>query len=265
MSNGSSPRDSAGLRKPLGIPIIFVFVLVGLLAPAAPAGPPFVTDDPEPVDFQHWEVYLASITAHGPDGATGTLPHVEVNYGVVPEVQLHMIAPLAFSGAEDGTRRQYGYGDTELGVKYRFVHETDSAPQIGVFPLVEVPTGDSSRGLGSGQTQVYLPVWLQKTWGKWTCYGGGGYWINPGAGNRDWWFTGILLQRQVAENLAIGAEVFHQTSQQVGARPQTNANLGFTWDLNETEHIMASAGPTLQGGPGYETYFAFQLTFGPKR
>src|ERR1019366_8989957 len=26
----------------------------------APAGPPFLTDDPEPVEYQHWEFYLAS-------------------------------------------------------------------------------------------------------------------------------------------------------------------------------------------------------------
>jgi hypothetical protein len=26
----------------------------------AHGGPPFVTDDPEPVDYQHWEFYVAS-------------------------------------------------------------------------------------------------------------------------------------------------------------------------------------------------------------
>lgn len=45
------------------------------------AGPPFITDDPEPVELRHWEVYLSSIQQRDSSGTAGTLPHVEVNYG----------------------------------------------------------------------------------------------------------------------------------------------------------------------------------------
>src|ERR1017187_2736428 len=102
------------------------------------AGPPFVTDDPEPVDYQHWEFYIAS--AHTKLGGdwSGTAPHIELNYGVVPNVQLHLIAPLAYDVPPDG-KSHYGYGDTELGVKFRFIQETNCLPQVGVFPLLEVP------------------------------------------------------------------------------------------------------------------------------
>ena len=112
------------------------------------AGPPFVTDDPEPVEFQHWEVYLASMQMKTAGGWSGTAPHLEVNYGVAPDVQLHVIAPLAYDAPINGGSH-YGYGDTELGVKYRFVAETDNFPQVGVFPLLEVPSGKAShRGPG---------------------------------------------------------------------------------------------------------------------
>lgn len=53
----------------------------------------------------------------------------------------------------------YGIGDIKLGVKYRFVHETDTVPQIGTFPLVTSSTGSSEKGLGSGQVDVLLPIW----------------------------------------------------------------------------------------------------------
>ena len=46
-------------------------------------------------------------------------------------------------------------------------------PMIGVFPLVEAPTGDARRGLGAGHTREFLPLWLQKSFGGWTTYGGG--------------------------------------------------------------------------------------------
>jgi hypothetical protein len=237
---------------------------IGFLTAIAVArgGPPFVTDDPEPVEYQHWEVYLASQYQHEPDGAGGTLPHVEVNYGVMPNLQLHLIAPDAFD-APSGAARHFGYGDTELGAKYRFLEEAGNQPQVGVFPLVELPTGDSTRGLGSGHTQVFLPVWLQKSFGPWTTYGGTGYWINPGAGNRNWWFTGWLVQRQVVPSLAVGAEIFHETAQSEGGESDTKMNFGLTWDLSDAYHVLASVGPTLQGPRGYQAYLGFQWTFGP--
>lgn len=181
---------------------------------------------------------------------------------MVPDVQLHTILPMTLYAPASGAS-SYGYGDTELGVKYRFVHEGDWLPQIGTFPLLEVPSGSHSRNLGSGHLQTFLPLWLQKSLGKWTAYGGGGYWINPGSENRNWWFTGILIQYQVLSNLTPGVELFHGTSQQVGQSAQTGFNLGMVWDLSDAQHIMFSAGPAFGGPNQLQGYCAYQLTFGP--
>ena len=228
----------------------------------ARAGPPYVTDDPEPVDFRHWEVYLASMTQHTPDDFSGTLPHLEVNYGVIPEVQLHVIVPDAFDSAA-GEARNYGLGDIELGVKYRFLKETDDHPQIAVFPLVELPTGDETRGLGTGHTQLFLPVWMQKTWDKFTSYGGGGYWITPGIDHKNSWFFGWLGQYQLTKTFAPGMEIYYRTAQAVEATATAQVNFGLVWDLSDDYHILASAGPAIRGPHGYQTYMAFQWTFGP--
>jgi hypothetical protein len=48
------------------------------------AGPPFITDDPEPVDLDHWEVYAFSAGANGRGDTTGLGPSMEVNYGAAP-------------------------------------------------------------------------------------------------------------------------------------------------------------------------------------
>jgi hypothetical protein len=74
------------------------------------AGPPYITDDPEPVEYQHWEVYLASIFTKQPDSWTTTAPCVEVNYGLVPDAQLHTILPMTLyqpSGAAPITLVRY--------------------------------------------------------------------------------------------------------------------------------------------------------------
>ena len=62
----------------------------------AQAGPPYVTDDPEPVDYGHWEVYGFSAGAYRASDFTGVGPSMEVNYGALPNLQLHMILNTVF-------------------------------------------------------------------------------------------------------------------------------------------------------------------------
>jgi hypothetical protein len=236
-------------------------LLLGSHSPAW-AGPPFITDDPEPVGYRHWELYVASQYIHSTDGTSGTAPHFEVNYGVRPNVQLHIIAPFAYS-QQNGMSRQYGFGDIEMGIKYRFLRETATRPQIGIFPLVEVPTGDCNRGLGNGQSQIFLPVWLQKSWGKWSSYGGGGWWYNPGTGNRNYWFAGWQVQRSLSKHLALGGEVFYATPSTVDGNNRTGFNLGLIYDFDEGHHLLFSAGTDIHGSNRRSAYLAYQWTFGP--
>ena len=207
-----------GRARAGSLPAVLVACARLLARGAACAGPPFITDDPEPVDLGHWEVYAFSGGRLRRGRAT--------RRRAVDRGQLRRSArtcsctssPTSPTTLPDGAPRQYGLGDTELGAKYRLVNpgKDDWYPQVGVFPLVELPTGDAKRGLGAGYVQALLPVWVQKDFGEWTTYGGGGYWINPGPGNRNYWFAGWLLQRQVTKKLALGAEVFRQTSSMVG-------------------------------------------------
>jgi hypothetical protein len=228
------------------------------------AGPPFVTDDPEPVEYQHHELYIATQQLKTQDGRVGTLPHVEFNYGAAPDVQLHAIVPLAFASPADGPR-EHGLGDVELGVKYRFVQETDSRPMVGIFPLVELPTGNADRGLGNGKAQLFLPVWLQKKFGDgWQTYGGGGYWINHADGARNHWFFGWQVQKDISEQLTLGAEIFHSTEAAVGQGASTGFNLGGIYNLDEHNHVLFSAGRGLVRANAtnqLSSYLAYQWTW----
>jgi hypothetical protein len=223
-------------------------------------GPPFTTDDPEPVKYHHWEFYVASQHTKSADGWSGTAPHFELNYGAVTNLQLHLIAPLAYDAPAHGTR-QYGYGDTEVGVKYRFIQETDASPQVGFFPLLEIPTGSANRGLGSGQVQAFLPVWLQKESGSWTVYGGGGYGINPGVGNQNWGYGGLVAQCQVYKSVLLGAEVYHRTAMRTGTQADTAFNLGAGIDISERHHLLFSVGRSIAGPTEFQAYTAYQFTF----
>ena len=235
-------------------------VVMGSATTALWAGPPYVTDDPEPVEYKHWEVYLASIYNHQKDGDEAMLPMLEVNYGALPDVHLHLIAPAAYAHAS-GDGSHYGYGDTELGIKFRMVHETDTFPQVGTFPLVELPTGNDKLGLGNGKAQVFLPLWLQKSFGPWTTYGGGGWWYNPGPDHQNFWRTGWLLQRKVTDKLTLGGEVYYETPMRRDEGSHTAFNLGGTYDFTEHQHLLFSAGRDFYGPSRFACYLGLLFTF----
>jgi hypothetical protein len=56
-----------------------------------PPGPPFITDDPEPVDHLHWELYTFSLGTHAMRDTSGVVPpSCDCNYGVLPNVHMQM-------------------------------------------------------------------------------------------------------------------------------------------------------------------------------
>ena len=230
------------------------------------AGPPFRTDDPEPVDYQHWEFYTFSTGTHASNDTSGVAPAFEFNYGLIPNGQLHFGASTAFDRPNGGTT-QFGYSDTEVGFKFRFIDEEKDGmrPQVAVFPLVELPTGNENKGLEAGHVRAFLPVWVQKSFGEWTTYGGGGYWINQDdhLGDKNFWFAGWLLERKVTEKLTLGGEVFHQTADTVGGVDSNGFNLGGIYDLDEHNHFLFSAGRAFQHASEtnlYSWYVGWQFT-----
>ena len=232
-----------------------------LLCLPALAGPPFKTDDPEPVDLGHLEFYVFAAGQRVPGESSGIGPAIEFNYGILPDTQFHIVAPVAYDRPE-GARGNSGLGDTEIGIKFRFLHETDSRPQIGIFPLVEIPTGDAEKNLGAGHTQVYLPVWIQKGWGAWTTYGGYGWWRNPGEGNRNWTYAGWLLQRDLGEHLTLGGEAFHTTASTLDGRASNGFDIGGQVNIGEKHHLLFSIGRNFSGETQSYFYFGYQLTTG---
>jgi hypothetical protein len=227
----------------------------------ASGGPPFVTDDPEPVEYQHWEMYVASMHSELGGDWSGTAPQVEINYGAVSNLQLHTIFPLAYDSPPQGPGH-YGSGDLELGAKYRFVQETNAWPQIGIFPLLELPTGSAHENLGNGHTEAFLPVWAQKSWGSWTVYGGAGYGLNSFSGSGNWGFGGVVLQKQVLTNLLVGVEVYHQTAYQTDfPNVGTAFNVGTVYDFTDNHHLLFSMGRSIEGPIEFQCYIAYQFTF----
>jgi hypothetical protein len=222
------------------------------------AGPPFNTDDPETVRFRHWEYYISSLNNYQAKVWSGTSPHFEINYGLIPNVQVHLLLPLNYSYMKVSGAK-FGYADTEFGIKFRFIKETDNSPQAGVFPIVEIPTIKNSE-FSNGKAKIYLPVWLQKSWENLTTYGGVGYWINPGTGNKNWIFSGWELQYSFSPLVTLGGELFYHTAITKEDKPSTGFNLGGSINPSEKMHIIFSAGNTFSKDNSFTSYIGVLWT-----
>lgn len=217
------------------------FVALSLVASiAALAGPPYVTDDPEPTDFGHYEIYAFGDGAVGRGGADGAAG-IDFNYGAAPNLQLTAVVPFAWDAPDDGNTR-YDLGNAELAAKYRFLHQSDVGIDVAFFPRVFLPAGSSA--VGSRHTSMLLPIWLGRVGDTFATFGGGGCVVDRGA--RDYCEWGWATTWQVRANLQIGAEIYHQTAAERGGRASTNVGFGATYDLDTHWHLMASAGPTIE-------------------
>lgn len=225
------------------------------------AGPPFMTDDPEPVEYHHSEFYIFSTYDKAKDGGNTTFPAFEYNYGVLPDTQLHLVVPFARSTPNDAVSN-FGVSDVEVGVKYRFVHETDTMPQFGIFPMAEIDTGNSSKGLGNGKTWWRLPVWIQKSWGEWTTYGGAGYVINHADGQKNYPFAGWLLQKDLGKKWTLGGEVYARNKDTVVGQATSFLNFGGLYKFTPDFNLLFSAGHSVSGDRHTIAYMGLWWAFG---
>jgi hypothetical protein len=226
----------------------------------ATAGPPYGSDDPEPTDFKHYEIYLFANGTNTRDG-TGEAYGIDFNYGATADLQLTAVFPVAYdrpAGANTAT----GLGNIELAAKYRFLHQSDRGWDVAVFPRLFLPS--ASARVGEGHFLLLLPVWLEKDWNRWSTFGGGGYVIDRGADSQDFCVVSWALARQVTPSLQLGAEIVHRTPDAKGGHASTSIGAGLRYDVSENYHLLAYAGPGLQNAAEtgrYSWYASILLTF----
>jgi hypothetical protein len=229
---------------------------LAMLAAPAWAGPPFVTDDPEPTDTGHWEIYNYAAGVGTPGDLEGE-GGFDINYGAAKDLQLTAVLPGAFDNAS------FGAGDVELAVKYKFLHQADGSwtPDVAFFPRVFLDTGARFDPTAPG---LFLPIWAEKDFGPWSLFGGGGLQIVTRAGDRDFWQTGLALQRSFGERASLGVEVIHQTAMTDGGADFTAVDVGGAYKLAQHWTLMASVGPGVQNARQegqYLFYLALEATY----
>lgn len=109
-----------------------------------------------------------------------------------------------------------------------------------------------------------MPLWLEKDWGNWSIFGGGGCEINRGGGSRGFCQTSWALTRQILPALQLGAEITHQSADTKAGRASTGLGVGLRYDVSDNLHLLAYAATGLQNTaqtPRYSWYASVLFTF----
>jgi len=215
--------------------------LVGAATPAI-AGPPYLSDDPEPTDYRHFEIYTFSNGTTTKDGTSGKAG-IDFNYGAAPNLQLTAVLPVGYDFAS-ASPTMAGLGNIELAAKYRFLTQDVAGVDVAIFPRIFLPSASSA--VGEQHASLLLPLWLEKDWDKWSAFGGAGCELNRGGESENFCLMGLAVTRQFTTKLQLGLELFHQTADTRGSVATTSLGVGARYDLNDNFHLLGYLGRGVQ-------------------
>jgi hypothetical protein len=254
------PLEADGVTFSLAPRWPLVGLILTALARPVLAGPPYLTDDPEPTPYQHFEIYAFSngtSTRNGIGGAGG----IDFNYGGAPDLQLTATLPIGFDRSTGG-KTNVGLSNIELAAKYRFLHQDDVGLDVAVFPRVFLPS--ASRAIGENHPSLLLPIWLQRDWGGgWSSFGGGGCVVHERSA-QNFCLAGGVVTRQIFPDWQLGVELFHQTADSNGTRASSSVGIGSIYDLSETYHLLTYVNRGFQNAKEtdeYSWYASLLFTF----
>ncbi len=143
---------------------IFVLSLLVLIVSITAAQQPFVIDDADTTTRSHFHFEFSNefdlLQRSSYPSRKQNTADFELDYGLFDRVETGIESPLLTILNADGTTPQTvsGIGDTNLSLKYNFLRERENSrqPALAIAFNLELPTGDTSRNLGSGLEDFYM-------------------------------------------------------------------------------------------------------------
>jgi len=229
----------------------------------AAAGPPLITDDPDTPGDGRWEVNLALTLEQNRDERTFEAPLLDINYGFGERTQLKFEVPrIVLDERDNGTKS--GLGNSEIGVKYRFLDEDRHGLAMSFYPQLEFnnPTSSDERGLVDKGIRFKLPFQVARSVGPFESYVELGYEITETG--EDEWLYGIAMGYPVDDRLELLAEVAGTAVRDLD-HDELVFNIGAKVDINNNLNLLLSGGRSFResssGEPELLGYFGLQLLY----
>lgn len=232
--------------------VVVVFGIIFSFSNIALAGRPLSTDDAGTVEPGHLEVELGAEYAKQPNDDKEYSVAVALTTGVIwDKLCFGVELPYLWIRPDSGTNED-GLGDIEAKFKLRFLDETDSFPALAVSIGVKTETGNSEKGLGSGETDVPVNFIASKGFDRITLHANAGYnFVGDVAEEEEYDLVNLSLAGEFA-----ATEVFTIVGEVVGEI--------YTEDIDEDNpcEILVGATYELPIGTVLDAGVAFGLTDG---
>ena len=248
------------MARPCGLSPALVLLPQLLLAQG---GPPLITDDPGTPGDGVWEINLAFAAEKGAEGEwLFEAPLLDINYGV-GGIQHKFEVPWVWLD-EDGEDPKNGLGNSEIGAKWRFLDQEEHHVDVSVYPQYSFnnPTSSADRGLVRDGTALFLPVELERRFGRFS--------LNPELGfvvsekDDDGWAYGLALGYEPVDGLELLGEIHGEADDGLG-KHELVFNVGGRWEVIEGLSLLAAAGRGLRGSgsdePEFLGYLGVQFIF----
>lgn len=229
----------------------------------AQGGPPLITDDPGTPGAGRWEINLGFTIEKSRSETFFEAPILDINYGLGERIQFKYEVPWLILDEEGGGARS-GLGDSQIGVKYRFLDEERHGVSMSIYPQLSFnnPTSSDERGLVDPGTEFALPLQIARRAGPVELSLEVGYSLIEHA--EDEWFYGLAAAWPLSERFALLGEA-HGVAKRGFEEDLLVFNLGGVLQAHEHVNFLFSAGRVFRGSgamkPELLGYLGLQFNF----
>lgn len=232
----------------------------------AQGGPPYYTNDPGTPGHLNWEINLGYMPFLYSGQSVTHTPDVDINFGIGERIQLtYENAWLKVHNPSSPT--QYGLGQSNPGVKWRFYDAGEDGLSISVFPqlFLNNPNDAVRRGVTPISEAFLLPAEFHRKFGPIEVNYEIGYeWVHKGPNG---WLTGLVLGHDFTPRLEGDIELYNQgTIHPDGNQP--TIDFGGRYKIHSPVILLFMAGRALERTRNNQSYFVgyfgIQLLLPPK-
>ncbi len=229
-----------------------VFAMISLPA-AAQGGPPYYTNDPGTPGHLNWEINLGYMPFFYSNQSVSHVPDVDINFGIGDRIQLtYENAWLRVQHPSSGS--QFGLGQSNPGVKWRFYDAGESGLAISTFPqlFLNNPNDAVRRGITPASESFLLPFEFSKKIGPVDVnYEIGYQFVHKGS---DSWLMGLVIGHDFTSKLEGDVEFYSQGAFHPSDYEPT-LDLGFRYKIHRPVIFLFMAGRSLEATRPNQSYF----------
>ncbi len=244
----------------------FAAFFVAAASAFAQGGPPYYTNDPGTPGHLNWEINFGYMPFLYSDHSVTHTPDVDINFGVGERIQLtYENAWLRVHNPKSST--EYGVGQSNPGVKWRFYDAGESGLNISTFPqlFLNNPNDAVRRGITPASEAFLLPFEFTKKIGPVDVdYEIGYQFVHKGPNG---WLTGLVIGHDLTPKLEVDMELYNQGTFHPSDN-QPTLDFGGRYKIHRPVIFLFMAGRSLEPARGNQSYFlgyfGIQLLLPPK-